>query len=166
MALTAVFAGALVQLLTGLFTILGVWVGLLLLCRVLKNLPIGKQIPMVKEMHEALNLFPQQNVCNLLPKLADAEKQVLNRIAAPGDDNRTINRRYAYLVGLIKTEDSPLPVYFDQVIIQRVLFEYKQKYGDVNKRYFADCRLSVDELFKPLTESGKQEFEHFCIAAP
>jgi hypothetical protein len=163
MLFMAAFAGLVVPFLASMAGLFVGWLGLLIFFKVLKSLDRDKKVEMVQNGYNFFARKIKQTVVTLLPDLQDAEKQVINRIAAPGDTLEAINNRYAYLIRL-SPENQAVPPYLQHLITKRILFAYKEKFGDTDMRFFARHRFNVDDLLKPLqSEEEKARLIQFCL---
>lgn len=159
----ATFAGQLGPILASLMPLFGGWLLLVLLLRFLKALDSKEKMPAISASYDFLVRNVTQNVCKLQPNLQEAELQIIKAIEAPGDTSAMVNARYAELIGMVDSGQA-LPSYLNQLIIKRILFEYKSVHGDLKMRLLAKNRLTVNELLAPVAPEKKQALAQFCLS--
>ena len=163
MMFMSAFAGLIIPFLAAVVGIGITWFSLFIFFRILKSLDSDKKIELVQNGYNFFSRTIKQTVVTLLPDLQDAEKQVITRISAHGDTLEAINERYAYLIGM-SPAIQPVPAYLQHLITKRILFEYKEKFGDTNMRFFTKHRFDVDALLKPVESVEKRErLVQFCL---
>jgi hypothetical protein len=156
----AIINGQLMVAVYGIAAIVLGWFALYIVFKAMKE--TGTKSEFVTHGYNSLRLDKPHTVNTLDSNLVNAEQQVIAKLAAPGDTLDKIYSNFCYFTGILQ-EGQTLPNYFSRVVMQRILFEYYKKHGDLRSRFLCAERLPVASILGRMDEHERQNFHHFCI---
>lgn len=159
MTLLGIVAGKLSVLITSAIWLFSVWFGVILLLKFISKLDhkidfgtFGKIAFMEDRMSRS----------TLSVDLEKAATQIVEMIRRPNDSYSDTYKAFAVLVDALSLGEA-LPAYYNNIVVDKMLYEYHRKYGDITCHFLRSKALTVQEIMRPLDAAETHTFIQWCI---